>query len=856
MAQDDSYCSRCGSPRAQWPPQFDEGDNRSVPWKWLALLLAPLLIIATVTAAVLILPGLLRPDPPPPPVAVVTEMPLVEALETETPNPAETSTLVPTTTSPADVAPSPAETPQPAATPLPTDSPTPLPPTPADTPSPEPTTVPTATATVPPLRRTPDTNGVLVFEENFEADPVQAQPFYGEDLMTFDHVRGRGLLTGNQPGIVMPLFFSNRLLKDFSAEVDFRAPVAGPGSGYGFIFRSLETADGDLPGYYLALLRPADGTASLQAWDGAAWQGLARQTIPAGLLDDSGFNSVRLEVEGSDFALFANDTFLLQAQDDRFSDSGMFGFAIVPGRDLSEGEEDFVHLRNLQIYHPSSTVTAATTPVVALSATPQPSPTEDAEPGDHTLVIDFDQNPQWRRSDQPYGRLEPGQDQVHTGNSSGKITYHFDAVEDNFVVFEARPPVQLVGEPSGLVAWVFGDGSGHFLNAWLSDTEGERRAYTFGRLHHQGWQPMTAWFDDEAEWPNGHISGPDNGKMDFPVSFDALVLDGVPDGQPDGGIIYIDDLRTTSEPLPTSPLAQKQSPTPIAQTTPEASGPTPALSGRIAFPVYASDRRVYDVFVARPDGSEMVRILDYASQPALSPDGRRLALRRWQSDDRGIVVMDTYGGNQKRLTNFLEDALPSWSPDGQILAFMSRREADRRARVYETGSSGGSDWQLQQGSGPVYGEYATWLTDDQIVYRTVFPDNGLATMDSNGSGMKLILKDNTATAPAVAPNSSAIAFMSQSQDSWDIYRINPDGSGLNRLTDHAGSDGLPAWSPDGLSIAFVSNRDGLWSMWAMNADGSNQQKLFDLPGAVDGLVANEPGFSSRGWVEERVSWGP
>jgi len=67
---------------------------------------------------------------------------------------------------------------------------------------------------------------------------------------------------------------------------------------------------------------------------------------------------------------------------------------------------------------------------------------------------------------------------------------------------------------------------------------------------------------------------------------------------------------------------------------------------------------------------------------------------------------------------------------------------------------------------------------------------------------------------------------------------------------------LPAWSPDGSTIAFVSDRDGSWAMWAMTAGGQGHRQLFALPGSPDGRVRGEPDFSSLGWMEERVSWGP
>jgi Tol biopolymer transport system component len=44
--------------------------------------------------------------------------------------------------------------------------------------------------------------------------------------------------------------------------------------------------------------------------------------------------------------------------------------------------------------------------------------------------------------------------------------------------------------------------------------------------------------------------------------------------------------------------------------------------------------------------------------------------------------------------------------------------------------------------------------------------------------------------------------------SREIYVMNADGTGLQRLTNNTASDTRPSWSPDGTKIVFASNRDG------------------------------------------------
>jgi len=308
-------------------------------------------------------------------------------------------------------------------------------------------------------------------------------------------------------------------------------------------------------------------------------------------------------------------------------------------------------------------------------------------------------------------------------------------------------------------------------------------------------------------------------------------------------------------PAPRTPTIPPTPTTPATPPPPEPSAPG-RVHGHIAVSAFAPERGTYDIYVANADGSDLRRVLDLAAQPSLRPDGLQIAFRRWKDDDRGVEIMDTYGGNQRRLTNFLEDALPAWSPNGKTLVFFSRRESDRKSRIYVVNAVGGGDWELKRDGGPVFGEYPTWLANGQIVYRAVWPEQGIVVMNADGAAPRMLFADGSATAPAGSPDGRYVAFMSLRDGNWEVYRVNLDGAGLLRLTNSPGNDGLPTWSPDGAHIAFASDREGGWAVWVMSANGSGQRKLFPFPGSPEGYVVREPEFSTRGWVEERISWGP
>jgi len=232
---------------------------------------------------------------------------------------------------------------------------------------------------------------------------------------------------------------------------------------------------------------------------------------------------------------------------------------------------------------PTPTLTPTPSPSPSPTATPSPPP--PATPPPSGALFTFEEWSSWRRGDQPYGELTQTQEQVHTGNYAAKLSYDFPATEEDFVVFVHS--VSLAGQPNRVGAWVYGDGSGHYLNVWVQDVQQENWSVHLGRVGGPGWQQMVGSLDPSLPWPSGHISGPDNGRIDYPVSFYALVLDR-PGKGPQSGQIYIDDISVwqksgggataTPRPRPTATPGQAE---PTSTPTSE-----PAQSaGSLDFPV-------------------------------------------------------------------------------------------------------------------------------------------------------------------------------------------------------------------------------------------------------------------------------
>ncbi len=308
-------------------------------------------------------------------------------------------------------------------------------------------------------------------------------------------------------------------------------------------------------------------------------------------------------------------------------------------------------------------------------------------------------------------------------------------------------------------------------------------------------------------------------------------------------------------PATATPAALAPTPGPATPT------PLPSIQGRIAFPVWNAETGQYDTYLARVDGSERRRIVEGMHQPALSPDGQWLAVNGERPDFLNLFIVLSDGSGLQEITEHTEDELPAWSPDGQTLAFSSTRHGDKQSRVYvidqvpfEWGRAQGRP--LNYGVDEVRGWSPAWVSSGEqsaasVVYEgcdplTGFTSCGLFLISALPGPQTPLQLTTHAGDSSPAVSGGRIAFMSDRDGNWEIYRIDTTGSDLIRVTDNAANDGLPAWAPDGQSIAFVSDQDGVWAIWVVDPNGSNREKLFDIGGG--GLAVN--------WQREQISWGP
>ena len=102
----------------------------------------------------------------------------------------------------------------------------------------------------------------------------------------------------------------------------------------------------------------------------------------------------------------------------------------------------------------------------------------------------------------------------------------------------------------------------------------------------------------------------------------------------------------------------------------------------------------------------------------------------------------------------------------------------------------------------------------KIALTRVFPGPGqiglfIAAADGSDERPLLAVRDADYD-PAWAPDGASIVFTSEREGSADLFRVKPDGTALERLTDNPAYDDQAAFSPDGRQLVFVSSRhDGI-----------------------------------------------
>jgi Tol biopolymer transport system component len=221
-----------------------------------------------------------------------------------------------------------------------------------------------------------------------------------------------------------------------------------------------------------------------------------------------------------------------------------------------------------------------------------------------------------------------------------------------------------------------------------------------------------------------------------------------------------------------------------------------------------------------------------AVQPDWSPHGHRIAYWAVHGGQRDIWTVSADGRDPVAVTrDAAMDWNPVWSPAGNRLYFASDRSG--RMNLWRVS--------IDEQSGRVLGRPEAITTAShhsgpfsisrdgrRIAYVQVLDATNIQTVgfdparETIVSQRRWITEGPTRQAgyPDLSRDGEWLAFHDEG-----LFVARSDGAGLRQLTSNVHKDRYPRWSPDGRRIAFLSSHGGEYDIWLINADGSGLERL-------------------------------
>jgi TolB protein len=195
-----------------------------------------------------------------------------------------------------------------------------------------------------------------------------------------------------------------------------------------------------------------------------------------------------------------------------------------------------------------------------------------------------------------------------------------------------------------------------------------------------------------------------------------------------------------------------------------------------------------------------------------SPDGQRIAFDSDRDGVRAVYVADANGQHVRRVTGPGFAAVPSWSPDGETLAFVRAEEG--RPQVWNLWTVALSTGTFKRLTNHRFGQPwgGSWFPDGKrIAYSH---EDRLVVLDIETGAERVYpspRKGRLVRTPAVSPDGRRVIFQVRRDGVWLLEL--KDGSARRVLADPTAEE--YTWAPDGTRVAYHSRQTGNWGVWVM-----------------------------------------
>jgi Tol biopolymer transport system component len=222
-----------------------------------------------------------------------------------------------------------------------------------------------------------------------------------------------------------------------------------------------------------------------------------------------------------------------------------------------------------------------------------------------------------------------------------------------------------------------------------------------------------------------------------------------------------------------------------------------------------------------------------ANSPRTLPDGRFV----YQSNQGGswdIWIRDANGQNPRRLTTEGTNALPSPSPDGREIAFVSDRAGG--LDIWRMPVSGGMPTRITHGGFAMQPEWA----GDRIFFRAKGTQPGTVVLHQvpvDGGDAEQVTQV-TAWAPRVSPDGTRLMYhrYNSAENHNQIEIMALDTRDVEHVI-YLRQWEEAAWSPDGTAIHYSKHTDGQDNVWShpisAGDDTSGDVRITDFDDRVD-----------------------
>ncbi len=224
---------------------------------------------------------------------------------------------------------------------------------------------------------------------------------------------------------------------------------------------------------------------------------------------------------------------------------------------------------------------------------------------------------------------------------------------------------------------------------------------------------------------------------------------------------------------------------------------------------------------------EVVQVTSSAGwegQPAISPDGSRIAYSSNESGNLDIYVADVHGRGHRQLTDDpSDDTDPAWFPDGSAVAFTSERGG--KTAIWRTGiEGGGATLLLDNALDPAI---SSDRDQPRIAFARISPIGyriGVAPLD-NPSSIRILTDDRNGAVmahnPAWSPDNRMICY----EDRQELWIVEASGGKPRQITFDGEFKRDPVWSSDGRHIYFFGYVKGVQALWRISRDGDKPQRV-------------------------------